>query len=296
MKALTIFLMGLAIAATARGQNKAPVRVYLESFRSAKTYQLSARVLAKKGRRYRPAAETKVLFYVSEASPDNLLGAIITSDKGTGTYTFTPEQVARVQNLTEVDYIAVVNETDSLQGKKTAITIKDVTLDVRFAIGEDSAKQIFARVWETDSAGNTLPQKKVKIQFLAERPLSPLPIGDAYMATDAEGKAAAIFPDDLPGDTDGKVKILVRITDNDDYGTVEVSAVKPWGIPTLIDDATTKRSLWASGANAPIPLLIFINSLIISVWGIIFYILYEIFHIRKIGEGKSLPRSLKANL
>ena len=294
MKSLIAFLLGIVLVGLTPlkanpAQKKQPVRIYLESFRNADQQQLTVRVLTKKDRRYRPAAGLEVYLYLEDASPANLLGTVKTSAKGTGTYTFTTEQFARVQGLPQVKYLALVNENDSLQGRTRAITIKDVQLEMQFAIGEDSTKQIFARVWETDSAGNMVPQKKVKIKFLVDRPLSPLPVGDEYYTTDAQGRATAVFPDDLPGDANGNVKIMVRIAEHDDYGTVEVSAIKPWGIPTIIDDATTKRSLWASGANAPIPLLIFINSLILSAWGIIFYIIYEVFRIKKLGNNTSVP-------
>ncbi len=267
-------------------KGKAPVRIYLEHFRNNEIRQLSVRVLTRKDKRYRPAAGIEVLLYDTEVSPANLLGTIVTADKGIATYTLTPTQFELATNRKIVKYIAVVEETDSLQAKKAEVVVKDVKLDVRFEV-VDSAKMIFANVSEIDSAGVAIPQEDVEIKFLVERPLSSLPIGDEYITTDEEGNASIEFPDDLPGDKDGNLKILVRIVENEDYGTVEVSNIKQWGIPTYIDESKEKRTLWASGANAPISLLIFINSLIIGVWGIIFYIIYNILKIRRIGESSA---------
>ena len=75
---------------------------------------------------------------------------------------------------------------------------------------------------------------------------------------------------------------------SDDYGTVEVANLTQWGIPTIINDITLKSSVCSSGANAPVSLLIFINALILAVWGIIFYIVFKIFQIRKIGKVHNL--------
>lgn len=291
MKALVriciiLITIGLSNPIKLQGQNKAPVRIYLEHFKNQKKHQLSVRVLAKIDKRYRPAPGVEVALFASEISYSTLLSILETDKDGTGTYIFSPEQFASAEKTKITKYFAVVNENDTLQPNQVGITIKEVNFDVRFAI-EDSVKQIHAHVSETDSSGNTIQQEGVDIKFLVKRPLSPLPVGGEFNSTDEEGNVYVEFPNDLPGDTEGNVEILVRIDAHEDYGTVEVSEFKQWGIPTYYNDDTIRRTLWASGANAPIPLLIFINVLIVSVWGIIFHIIYKIFWIRKIGKDKS---------
>ena len=276
-------LFGLVGANDLLSQSKAPVRVYLEHYRNSEKYELSTRVIAKMDKRYQAAVGVKVELYVSEIAPANLLEAITTNDKGTGIYTFSKEQIEFSKNKKVANYYAVVNENDSLKGKVAKITIKQVDLNVKLVV-EDSIKQIHAHVSETDSIGDKIPQGKVKIAFYAERPLSPLPIGDDFIKTDKEGYASMAFPDDLPGNEKGSVKVLVRIVENKNYGTVEFSKDIDWGIPTIIADDTLRRSLWASGANAPISLLIFVISLIVLTWGWIFYIFYKVFEIWKLGK------------
>ena len=46
------------------------------------------------------------------------------------------------------------------------------------------------------------------------------------------------------------------------------------------------RSLTSSGNNAPWPLTITVTSLVVIVWGIIFYILYQLILIKKEGKYK----------
>ena len=276
-----------------QAQSKAPVRVYLEHFKSPAKRVLSVRVLAKPEKRYQPAAGLEVFLYISEISEKGLLGVINTTDDGTGTYSLSQEQFELAESRSNVQYFAVVNESETLRRKEREINIKNVNLEVIYFGDTIWRKQIYVHVFETDSAGNDIPQEDVEIKFLVERPLSPLPIKDVFTPsddkgrtfTDVNGDIALSFPDDLPGDVDGNIQILIRIVENDDYGTVEIADIKQWGIPTITNDLTLKRSLWASSANAPVSLLIFINSLIVGVWGIIFYILFKIFHIRKLGKG-----------
>ncbi len=279
---VSILLTGVTVLGNALSFQKAPVRIYLEHFKNSDIHQLSVRVLTKTDKRYKPTAGIKVALYASEITKSQLLAIITTTADGTGIYTFTKEQKEVAENIKTATYYAVINENDTFKAKGANITIKKVNLNVRYFI-EDSIKQIQVHVSETDSAGNEVPQKKVKIKFLVERPLSPLPIGGDYNTTNKKGNVSVEFPDDLPGEAEGYVKLLVRIVENDDYGTVETSEVKRWGIPTHYSDITTQRSLWASGANVPIPLLIAIFSLVVVVWGMIFYMVYKILLIRKIG-------------
>ncbi len=279
---IAIMLSGVTSLANFQNPSKAPVRIYLEHFKNLDKHQLSVRVLTKKDKRYKPTAGITVALYATEIAATHLLGTVTTTTDGTGIYTFSKEQRALAESVTTATYYAVVNENDTLKAKEAKVTIKKVNLNVQYFI-EDSVKYIQAYVSETDSAGNKIPQKKVKIKFLVERPLSPLPIGGDYNATDKNGKTSVEFPDDLPGGAEGYVKLLVRIVENDDYGTVETSEVKKWGVPTHYSDMTAQRSLWASSANAPIPLLIAIFSLVVVVWGMIFYMIYKVLLIRKIG-------------
>jgi hypothetical protein len=60
-----------------------------------------------------------------------------------------------------------------------------------------------------------------------------------------------------------------------------VSKTVSFGVPPDIDNLENKRSLAAAGANAPISLLLLVNGIILVVWGIIIYILTEIYRIRR---------------
>ena len=294
MKGIVICLILSVGVGLSKGQSqsKAPVRVYLEHFKFQEEHQLSIRVLTKNGKRYRPAEGVEVKLYTSKISPEDFLGSLISNKDGTNAYIFSKEQNEVANNSMVATYYGVIHENDTVKSKEVEITIKNVNLEVRYFGDSVWRKQIYVHVSETDSAGNDIPQKKVRMNILVERPLSPLPIRDVFstaddegnLSTDGEGNVYLNFPDDLPGDVDGNLQILIRIVEDDDYGTVEVADIKQWGVPTIIDDLTQKRSLWASSANAPIPLLVFINALILAVWGIIFYIVFKIFQIRKIGR------------
>lgn len=278
-----VVIFWLFMLSYANAQVKAPVRIYLEHFKSVENRQLSVRVLAKMDKRYRPASGVNVELFWLEINESKKLATIITTHDGTAEYKFSQKQIEFTDTFKSNKFLAVVQEKDSLQGKQIEITIRDVDFEVQFIV-EDSINLVQIRVSESDSMGISLPQEDVEISLLVERPLSALPVGEDFNTTDEDGKITLEFPSDLPGDIEGAVTVIVRIVENENYGTVEISQVKTWGIPTYYSDLTAKRSLWASSANAPIPLIIFITGLIIAVWGMIFYMIYQIYQIKKLGK------------
>ena len=154
----------------------------------------------------------------------------------------------------------------------------DIQLDFK---EEEGKKLITATVIETTGDSIKAPVPELDVYFFVERTFNPLPIGDFFNTTDEEGKVSIEFPQDLPGDTLGNVRIIARIQESDDFVDTEVSREIQWGVPLEMDSQEEKRSLWAVGANAPIPLLILVNSLILIVWSIIIYMFYGLYKISK---------------
>lgn len=146
---------------------------------------------------------------------------------------------------------------------------------------EGESKLITATVTEIigDSVGEPVPE--LDLYFFVERTFKPLPIGDIFNTTDDEGKVTIEFPVDLPGDTLGNVRIIARIQDSDEFADTEVMHEINWGVPLEIDRHENKRTLWAAGANAPITLLILVNSLILIAWSIIFYMIFQLYRISR---------------
>ncbi len=146
---------------------------------------------------------------------------------------------------------------------------------------EDGKRNITATAYDFEGDSIGAPIEGIDLYFFVQRTFSLLPIGDRFNTTDENGRVIVEFPSDLPGDRNGDVTVIVKIEEADDYSDTEVSKVVNWGIPQVIDQSESKRTLWAASANAPISLMILTNSLILIAWGLIFYIIFKIYHISK---------------
>ena len=147
---------------------------------------------------------------------------------------------------------------------------------------KDSIKYITARVNESRNDTLVVPIPEMDIYFYVQRTFSLLPIGEYFNTTDENGEVTIEFPGDLPGDSAGNVMIIARIEEFGMYNGAEITKVVNFGIPTDHNPDANRRSLAAASANAPVSLLILVNSIILMVWGFIIYIITQVFRIRRI--------------
>lgn len=156
--------------------------------------------------------------------------------------------------------------------------MKNAILTVSFS-EENETKRIKAKA--IDQLG--LPIEDLELYFFVQRTFSLLPIGDDFNSTDENGIIEIEFPNDLPGDVNGKVVIVTKLIESDLYNDLTLEHKKKWGIPVkIVDQKNEKRSLWAASANAPMSLIFTVCFLISAIWYIIFYILYKLYKISQI--------------
>jgi hypothetical protein len=123
----------------------------------------------------------------------------------------------------------------------------------------------------------------IEMKLFIKRSFSLFPFGESGLTTNKEGKVSGDLPLDIPGEAGGKITIVASIIDNEDYGTIESTKKVDWNIFPKKNEEIG-RTLWASGKNAPIPLILASCSIIILIWGIIIYIISRLFYIKKIGK------------
>ena len=146
---------------------------------------------------------------------------------------------------------------------------------------KDSVRQVTANL---TNAGTAV--KDIDIHFYVKKSFGLLPLEGDFTTTDENGEASVDFPTDLPGDVSGNVIVIARVEDDEKLGNVEAMKTVNWGIPVKAESGVAVRSLSSSGDNAPCPLTITVTSLVVIVWGIIFYILYQLILIKKEGKYK----------
>lgn len=129
------------------------------------------------------------------------------------------------------------------------------------------------------------PVAGAEVKLFAKRYFGNLLIDEARN-TDAQGKALFNFPKDLPGDSAGFVQLLAKFSDEAAYGEVKADTMLAIGVPTYRPPLNEQRAMWNVVQKTPIWLLLAYSFTVLSVWGLIFYVLLQIRSIYRAGLKK----------
>jgi hypothetical protein len=280
-----LFICGLAASIQAQDKaEKIAVKVDLAYHQQDDGLPvLIASAKTKKGKKFEPVDSVDVNVYFNEEGTAGFMGRIRTNNKGTGKLSLPDRFKNDWVTLATCTFIATVTSNERFKDTSAEIEIAKAKIELT-AEEKDSVRTITAKVLAfQDSVWVEVPETEIKL--VVRRLLSDLKVGeeDSY-TTDEKGEATAEFNLDIPGDYEGNIFIGAKIDDNEIYGNLVATKKMKWGTPLERDDSFKARTLWATRDKTPLWLLIFPNLIIASVWGIIFYLLYQITRIIKLGR------------
>ena len=84
--------------------------------------------------------------------------------------------------------------------------MEDAIISISYSEDNDT-KMIITKA--VDQSG--MPIEDLELYYYVKRTFSLLPIGDPFNSTDENGIIEVEFPNDIPGDTEGNVVIVVKI-------------------------------------------------------------------------------------
>lgn len=157
---------------------------------------------------------------------------------------------------------------------------KNVKLEV---ITGTDIKSITASILSADSLKK--PLAEVDVHFFVKTDFGLMRVGEPSNYTGADGKVKTVFPENITGDAEGNVKLVVKIENNFLYNDTEVLVEKNWGKPLVShEDDFKRRSLWGARDKSPVWLLLLANGILVSVWAVILFVIINLFRIKKEGR------------
>ncbi|HKK12330.1 MAG TPA: hypothetical protein VJ945_05835 [Flavobacteriaceae bacterium] len=177
-------------------------------------------------------------------------------------------------NTYNIDILFKGNDTYKKASK--SVSFKDASITAKI-ITKDSTNYVSATLKDiaTDSV---LSDRLLNVQV--QRLFRSLPIGKEFNSTDENGTVVATIPDGIPG-VNRNLTFEVVLKDSDDYGTVMALVNAPLGTPIKDESTFDERTMWSPRDKTPLFLLIFPNLLTFGIWGIIIYLIINLFKISK---------------
>ena len=215
------------------------------------------------------------VYYRSLDNEKSIIGKTITNTDGEARFIL--EDMASISHDTLGKYNMLVSFKGNESFKKSSkkISFKDANIKVDL-ITKDSINYIRAKL--TGANNNSIDGEAIQVQV--QRLFNPLIIGDEFHETDENGTIEVAIDDDIPG-IDRNLTIEVVLNDSDEYGTVKAVINAPIGVHVVKETTFDERTMWSSRDKTPIFLLIFPNILIVGIWSIIAFLIFNLYKIFK---------------
>jgi hypothetical protein len=241
---------------------------------------LKANTKAKIDGKFHQVVGIHLSFYITDESPANLLGKVVTNDKGTATLFIPPSAKSAWNRSSNQSFLVVSDKTkeyesvhsnfDLTKSRIQIDTLPDRKITASFSVFKDSA-------WR--------PVKGVDMKVTVKRMGGDLNVAETpTYTTDSLGLISADFKQDkLPGDSAGNLIIIAEVDDNDIYGNLTTEKSVPWGMATKYVSAYNQRSLFARRGWSPLWLEWMAYSIIAAVWGVLLYLFFQIRKLKRLG-------------
>lgn len=217
-----------------------------------------------------------VIFFV--IGEDRVILAETISDKhGQAIALFPPDFVFPMDEEGYINIIAEFEGDDGHEMAEAELAFKNVSIEIAFEI-EDEERMILFAGQINGPDGKKLPLADDDIYFYVPRMFSDLKIAEGWFEEDGTGYVE--FPNDIIGDSLGRIKVIARLEEHFDYGNVEKTGIIDWAIPWHpMAREGPGRELWTP--VAPLWMIITLIVSLVGVWGHYFYAIYQLYLIKK---------------
>lgn len=244
--------------------------------------------------KWQPLKRKVLQLYLDSSKPENLITKVMTDSNGKAKALIPPRLKPLWDAYPTHKFIAVTEGTFKEEETTTESEIAraKILIDTS-SIDTTRTVNVHVMKFENDS---WLPVKDVDVKIGVRRLGGDLKIGDEETyTTDSLGQVSGEFKlANLPGDAKGNLILIARVEDNDQLGSLSIDKTVPWGKiykPVGVSDfGFGHRSLWAARGKAPIWLMIMAYSIVAGVWGVIFYLIFRIVKISKLGKKETQIR------
>ncbi len=164
---------------------------------------------------------------------------------------------------------------ESFKGASKSLSFKNANIEAKL-VTIDSINYVTATL-VNKTTDSVIVGQLLKVQVL--RLFKSLLIKE-FNETDENGTVLVSIPEGIPG-VDGNIAIEVLLNDSDEFGTIKAIVNAPIGTPIVHESTFDERTMWSPRSKTPLFLLIFPNLLTFAIWGIIIYLITNLFKISK---------------
>jgi hypothetical protein len=271
-----IFILGSScLYAQKEKKNKARINVEYIKIMDGEIY-FNIKTSARIEKKTVPVSNIELTIYNEIDDEEVELGKSKTNDKGESRFSLKDINSIKADTSNTYNILVSFSGNDSFNKAKKSISFKDANIEAEI-ITKDSINYISAIL--TDSY-TKIPIVDESLTVHVQRLFKPLMIGEEFNNTDEDGAITVPIEEGIPG-IDGKLTFEVVLNESDDYGTVKGIVTGTVGVPFEDESTFDQRTMWSPRGKTPIFLLLITYSGIFVVWGIIVYLIFNLYRIVK---------------
>jgi hypothetical protein len=236
--------------------------------------------ILKKGKLQTPQPNKSYQLFLDSSDASNLIANVKTDASGSAK-AFLPV-LLKEKWAAKSSHTFIVKAGDEELITDYSISKAKITIDTASSEG---IKSITVTVLKQDGS-EWLPAPDVEMKVGIQRLGGVLSAGDEETyTTDSSGSVTVeVKKDNLPGDNKGNIILIAKAEENDLYGNLQIEKAAPWGIKQTVDSSFfNKRTLWSTRFRTPFWLLFIAYSIVLSVWGTLIYLIFQLIKIKKLG-------------
>jgi hypothetical protein len=220
------------------------------------------------------------VYITTDTDKNNLIGTGITTERGEFILFIPPAAKTEWIKSATQNFIAVSAPTKLYDKTTGEISITKAKIKIDTADGKivnASLVTLVDSIWK--------PMAGIEMVLAVKRLDGNLNISEtATYTTDSLGAVTGEFTrENLPGDQKGNLILVANIIDNDVFGNVEAESTVPWGKPLVYTNNFNHRSLFARRGLSPIWLELLAYGIILLVWAVIIFLVFQIRKIIQLG-------------
>jgi hypothetical protein len=271
---LSLSVMMISGNVLAQGVKKKTTRIRVEYFRDYNKIESLIATLRIKEERYIPFTNAVVHFYLVNDTSSVELGKIKTDDYGEARFILDENLNLTKDSLGVLTFEVEYEGNKENKGHKRKASVKQANLEVSF-FQKDTIKYIEVNANELVLDEQYIPIEDLEILFYIKGTFSLLNF--AKEKTDENGNVKIEFPVYMPGDTAGVITIVVKVEENDDYGTIDSRGDINWAVAVPF---AKEKQRGLGDTDAPLWMVYTLITLLSIVWFHYMYVIYLIVKIR----------------
>lgn len=238
----------------------------------------------KTGKKFNPLPGQAVKIFLDNNNPENLIIKTNTDKNGKAKVAMPATLKDKWSAGPKHNFIAEMEAPSPADPLTATIEITKAKIAIDTS-NTDGIRTVNVKVMFLEN-NDWVPAKDVEMKIGINRLGGILSAGEEETyTTDSSGIASAEFKrDSLPGDEKGNIVLVAKVEDNDLFGNLLIEKTVHWGAATMPQkNFFDQRTLWSTRFKTPLWLLFMAYSIVISVWGTIIYLVWQIVRIKKLG-------------